>query len=303
MPRINRKVIKKLFENYFGQSIHFQDDDWDDVPDIKDDKEFTTQLPLDNPINAAGTDTIGPLAVKANFLKAEQALEKIKRNIEQELELKLKSGKDLLQDPSSSATKDEDGKKVLFQEPKPLKEQKKDEVAAGTAPATPPQGGQTGQIVQGGAGVDPNTGQPVEPLIPGAPPPLAVDPMTGLPIQPQEEKTPKDIGRTYELKKIYSRLVAVDSYLSSSSDQVLLKLRKYINKSLDMFDVLNSNFGTFKDQIDDIIVIYYKFIDSVYDILRRYYEDKKDDDEKENRATMKDVAMVDLDKLASQEKI
>jgi len=301
MSKINRKVVKKLFENYFGQSIHFQDDDWDDVPDIKDDKEYTTQLPLDNPINAAGTDMIGPMAVKAN-LKAEQALKKIKRSIEQELELKLKSGKSLLVDPSSSAIKDKDGgkEKFLVHEPKPLKEQKPEESAAGTEAVPLPQ--PQGQLSPG-ASVDPNTGQPAEPLVPGAAPPMAVDPMTGMPIQPPEEKSPKDIGRTYELKKIYSRLVAVDSYLSSSSNPILLKLRKYINKSLEMFDTLLSNLGTFKDQIDDIIIIYYKFIDSIYDILRRYYEGKKDDDEKSDRATMKDVAMVDLDKLASMEKI
>jgi hypothetical protein len=299
MQKINKNVVKKLRENYFGQSIHFQDDDWDDVPDIKDDKEYTTQLPLDNPINPSGTDMTGPMMVKANFLKSEQALEKIKRKIEQELELKLKSGKDLLQDPSSSAIKDKDGEKVLFQEPKPLKEQKPGEQAAGAEAVPPPQ--PQGQLQ--GQTVDPNTGQPVQPLIPGAAPPVAVDPMTGMPIQPQEEKSSKDIGRTYELKKIYSRLVAVDSYLSSSSDPILLKLRKYINKSLEMFDTLLSNLGTFKDQIDDIIVIYYKFIDSIYDILRRYYEKEKDNDEKENKATTKDVAMIDLDKLASQERI
>ena len=303
MEGLNRKVVKKVFENYFGQSIHFQDDDWDDVPDMKDDKEYTTQLPLNNPINPAGSDTIGSLAVKAN-LKSEQALEEIKRRIERELDLKLKTGKDLLQDPSSSAIKDKDTgeetDKVLVHEPKPLKEQKPEEAAAGVGTTASPQ--PQGQLPPG-TGVDPNTGQPTQPLVPGAAPPMAVDPYTGMPIPQPEEKSPKDIGRTYELKKIYSRLVAVDSYLSSSSDQILLKLRKYINKSLEMFDTLLSNLGTFKDQIDDIIIIYYKFIDSIYDILRRYYEGKKDDEEKLNKATMKDVAMVDLDNLASQEKL
>jgi hypothetical protein len=66
-----------------------------------------------------------------------------------------------------------------------------------------------------------------------------------------------------------------------------------------MFDTLLSNIGTFKDQLDDIIIIFYRFLDSVYNILRRFYQDEREDDENQEKATMKDIAMVDLDKLTS----
>jgi len=300
MQKINRDIVKKLRENYFGQSIHFQDDDWDDVPDMKDDKEYTTQLPFVNPINPTGTDMAGPMAVKAGLMKELRNVERIKRSIEQEIGAKVK-GRDILQDPPTSAIniKPKTKEKVLIHEPKPLKEQKPgEEAAAGTASVPPPQ--PQGQVPPG-VPVDPNTGQPVDPgAVAGTPLAPAIDPMTGMPVQPPPpEKTPKEIGRTFELKKIYARLIAIDSHLSTSSDEVLLKLRKYVNKSLEMFDTLLSNVGTFKDQLDDIIVIFYRFLDSVYNILRRFYEGERDDDESQEKATMKDIAMVDLDRLTS----
>src|SRR5271157_1190188 len=125
MQGINKKIVKKLQENYFGQSIHFQDDDWDDVPDMRDDKEYETQMPMVNPINP-GTDMAGPLAVKPNF---KEELERIKRNIEQEIGAKIK-GKDILQDPPTSEIPEPKHEKSLIYEPKQLEEQNPNEEQA-----------------------------------------------------------------------------------------------------------------------------------------------------------------------------
>ena len=82
-------------------------------------------------------------------------------------------------------------------------------------------------------------------------------------------KTPEEVGQIYELKKVYSRLVAIESYLNTISDETLIKLR-------NLFKTLISNIDLFKDKIDQILIMFYKFIDNVYDILRRYYKTTKE---------------------------
>ena len=86
-----------------------------------------------------------------------------------------------------------------------------------------------------------------------------------------EPKTAEEIGRIFELKKIYARLIAVEEFLSFSPDETLVKLRDYISKSIELFETLISNVDSFKDQIDDIIVMFYKFLESVYEIMNDYY--------------------------------
>jgi len=105
-----------------------------------------------------------------------------------------------------------------------------------------------------------------------------IDPMTG-----QPKMTLDVIGKVYELKKIYSRLLAVQSQLSFSPDMTLLKLRKFITKAIDLFETVISNIGLYKKEIDDIIVMYYKFIEEVYEIMKDYYKKKAKEEEKENK--------------------
>lgn len=93
-------------------------------------------------------------------------------------------------------------------------------------------------------------------------------------------KDPNEIGRVYELKKIYSRLVSVESYLSNSSDIVLIKLRNNVSKAIELFEILSSNFKSYVDRLDEIIIQYYKFIDIVYALLNQYYEKKHKEDSK-----------------------
>ena len=97
---------------------------------------------------------------------------------------------------------------------------------------------------------------------------------------PGEEpiKDPEYIGRTFTLKKIYSRLVSIDSYLEGSSDVKLLRLKKYVSSSLELFQILIFNLRSFQDKIDKIIVLFYEFLLLIYRILSQYYREKEDDE-------------------------
>jgi hypothetical protein len=83
-----------------------------------------------------------------------------------------------------------------------------------------------------------------------------------------------DVGRVYELKKIYSRLVSMQSYLAGTTDPNLIKLRNYVAGSMDLFRTLISNIALYKDRLDEIIIVFYKVVDNVYSILSKYYKDK-----------------------------
>jgi len=88
----------------------------------------------------------------------------------------------------------------------------------------------------------------------------------------QEEKKWQKVTRSYELKKIYSRLTAIDSFLSTDSNPTILKVRNYVINAMDLFKLVISNFSSFEEQIDEIIVMFYKFIDGVYDVVRDIYK-------------------------------
>jgi len=83
-----------------------------------------------------------------------------------------------------------------------------------------------------------------------------------------------EVGRIYELKKIHSRLVSMQSYLTGTTDPNLIKLRNYVSKSIDLFRTLISNITLYKDRLDEIIIVFYKVVDNVYVILSKYYKDK-----------------------------
>ena len=88
----------------------------------------------------------------------------------------------------------------------------------------------------------------------------------------EEPKEPKELGRIYELKKIYARLTSLESYLSDASEPELLRLRTVVSQSIEMFEILASNFDSYKDRLDEIIIMYYKFLDVTYSTLREYYK-------------------------------
>lgn len=91
-------------------------------------------------------------------------------------------------------------------------------------------------------------------------------------------KTPEEIGKLYELKKIYFRLIALQSYLSDFSDEKFFKIRNYILEASDLFLIISKNMEIFKSELDEIIILYYKFLKTVYMIVKKIIKTKKLDD-------------------------
>ena len=114
----------------------------------------------------------------------------------------------------------------------------------------------------------------VDPSMTGVDPNMAgVDPsMVGMGMQVGPTNS-QEVGRVYELKKIYSRLVSMQSYLSGSTDINLVKLKSYVANTMDLFRTLISNVTLYKDNLDDIIIAFYKVVNNIYMILSKYYKD------------------------------
>ena len=93
----------------------------------------------------------------------------------------------------------------------------------------------------------------------------------------EEEKSPHQLGRIYELKKIYSRLTSIESYLASEADPELTDIRKYVSQSIELFEIVASNIDAYKEKMDEIIISYYKFLKEIYYKIRDYYKDKSSD--------------------------
>jgi len=94
----------------------------------------------------------------------------------------------------------------------------------------------------------------------------------------EEEKSPHQLGRIYELKKIYARLTSIESYLSSEADPELTEIRKYVSQSIELFEIVASNIDAYKEKMDEIIISYYKFLKEIYYEIRDYYKEKSSED-------------------------
>jgi len=88
----------------------------------------------------------------------------------------------------------------------------------------------------------------------------------------EEKLSSSQIGRVYELKKIYSKLASIESYLTRVSDESILELRQHVSRAIDLFEVVMSNFDQYKDKVDDIIVQFYKFLEIVYETIKDHYK-------------------------------
>ena len=81
----------------------------------------------------------------------------------------------------------------------------------------------------------------------------------------------KNIGKIYELKKIYSRLTSIESYLSNDASQEMANIRNFVSQAIELFEVISANFDSYRDKLDEIIIMYYKFILVVYNAVKNYY--------------------------------
>jgi len=106
------------------------------------------------------------------------------------------------------------------------------------------------------------------------------DEMGGMPGEEKEEPlTPGQIGRVYELKKIYTRLSALENMLQDVTDMEMIEVRNLISKAIDLFKTLSANFDVYKEKLDDIIIIFYKFLDVSYKKVRDYFKNNKDNED------------------------
>jgi hypothetical protein len=104
------------------------------------------------------------------------------------------------------------------------------------------------------------------------------------PFANQEEiKDPRELGRVIELKKIYARLTSIETILMNSTDIILLNIKKKVSNVIELFEILTMNIETYKDDIDEIIVKFYKFIAKVYQIMLNYYKQEKLKQEKNKK--------------------
>lgn len=94
----------------------------------------------------------------------------------------------------------------------------------------------------------------------------------GMGMEPEEVKTAGQLGRIYELKKLYARLTSIESYLSNESSSELLEIRNYVSQAIELFEIISANFDSYKDKLDEIIIIYYKFILEIYNNVQDFYK-------------------------------
>ena len=80
----------------------------------------------------------------------------------------------------------------------------------------------------------------------------------------------KEIGRIYELKKLYARLLAILQYLRTSTDPALIALGNKVERVVDLFQLLADNLEKYVDDIDDIIVSLYQFVGTIYKFMAEY---------------------------------
>jgi len=140
-------------------------------------------------------------------------------------------------------------------------------------PEGPPEGGPEMPPPDGSDEVDPEDGDEM--------PAEGGEMKMGGEQEDEEKQTPSELGRIYELKKIYARLTTIESYLSESSDPPLLRMRLLVSKSIELFEILSSNIPSYRppkappERIDEIIIMYYKFLDKVYESVANYFKEKQ----------------------------
>jgi hypothetical protein len=102
--------------------------------------------------------------------------------------------------------------------------------------------------------------------------------------------SPRNIGRLYELNKIYFNLKTLDNFLLRLHDTEILKLRELVDEAIDIFKITVDNLQLYKGEIDNIIIAYYKFIKRLMLIIEKFYEQKyiKGKKEKEDKKRNED---------------
>lgn len=134
-------------------------------------------------------------------------------------------------------------------------------------------------------GIDPMTGMPMDPNAAGGQDPLqglgdksappdptggmggGIDPMTGMPA-PGVGGVYTAIGRAYKLKDIFENLTKIKNYLRDTNNIELSKLYKDSDKAFEMYKLVINNLKTYKEKVDDLIIMYYELIKIMLDKIK-----------------------------------
>jgi len=111
--------------------------------------------------------------------------------------------------------------------------------------------------------------------------------MPGMPTQ-EPIRTARELGRIYELNKIYMRLYTIHKILSSVSDSKLQNIRDMTTEVFEIYRLILNNIKSYAGILDDIILQYYKFLDELVRILDIYFKansEKKDNVKSNNRTS------------------
>jgi len=141
---------------------------------------------------------------------------------------------------------------------------------AAVQPDQIPQDGMDPAMAQQGA-MDPAMAQQgaMDPAMGG------MDPMMGGYGGMEEEvKTATELGRIYELKKIYNRLYILNKFLNRSSDPELNDMRRMTGDAFEIYKMISGNLKSYTNSMDDIIKHYYSFISSLVLDLEEFYKKK-----------------------------
>ena len=86
------------------------------------------------------------------------------------------------------------------------------------------------------------------------------------------ETTLEDVGKMYELKQIHYRLIAVRNHLEIFVEEEFDEVKNVLTKAITLFDLVINNYDKYKEKIDEIIIMYYKFIQDVYELTKKKYK-------------------------------
>jgi len=94
-----------------------------------------------------------------------------------------------------------------------------------------------------------------------------IDPMTGMPM-PGTGSTYTAIGRAYKLKNIFDSLQKIKNYLRDTADVDLGEFYDDVDTAFEMFKLVINNLKTYKDKVDELIVLYYELINQLLQKIR-----------------------------------
>ena len=90
----------------------------------------------------------------------------------------------------------------------------------------------------------------------------------------EEQKTSTEIGRIYEVRKLYHRMTVLNNFLRNNPDNSLEPIKKIIGEAYDILNIVINNIKSFKDKIDDVITKYYRLVERALLVLEKHYKDK-----------------------------